>query len=263
MTNCARGSASDYQPTWCRRDWLQIDALPRTPSGKLDRNALPAPATGAAPQPNARIDYPTRLEADLAELWRDVLDVEAVERDANFFDLGGDSISAVRLTSAMQRLLDANVMLVAIFDAPTISGLADFLRCQHPAEIAARYREAVDARGEEPAHDQEVEVDAPLSYQQQSFWLLEQLYPDARGGNEQFIIPLTGPLDARALEQAWNGLLDRHEILRTVFRRRGDDVRQIVLPRSSVSLAAMRLTGESREACMARVRAAAAESPQP
>jgi len=59
----------------------------------------------------------------------------------NFFDLGGDSISAVRVTSAMQRLLDDAVMLVAVFEAPTVGELAAHLSAQHPQSVAARYRD--------------------------------------------------------------------------------------------------------------------------
>ncbi len=117
--------------------WMLLETLPVGPNGKLDRRALPAPETrtwgghGGAPQ--------TALESDLAALWADILGVAAVGLQDNFFDLGGDSIAAVRLTTRLQELLDDGVMLAAVFEAPTIAALARYLGDQHGAAVAVRY----------------------------------------------------------------------------------------------------------------------------
>ncbi|MFO1356635.1 MAG: amino acid adenylation domain-containing protein [Gammaproteobacteria bacterium] len=117
--------------------WMYLDALPLNTSGKLDRRALPAPAErswggqGGAPQ--------TALESDLATLWSEILGVAAVGLQDNFFDLGGDSIAAVRLTTQLQQLLDADVMLAAIFEAPTLAALARYLGERHAAAVSTRY----------------------------------------------------------------------------------------------------------------------------
>lgn len=117
--------------------WMYLDALPLSPNGKLDRRALPAPGPrawggqGGAPR--------TALESDLAALWSEILGVAAVGLQDNFFDLGGDSIAAVRLTTRVQQLLDDGVMLAAIFEAPTIQAYARHLAERHPAPVAARY----------------------------------------------------------------------------------------------------------------------------
>ena len=111
--------------------WRALPALPLNSSGKLDREALPAPSRErsldavATPPADA-------LERQLADLWAEVLDLDAVGVDDNFFDLGGDSIAAVRLTSAMQRRLDRAVGLASLFDAPTVAGLAAALRAAAP-----------------------------------------------------------------------------------------------------------------------------------
>ncbi|MFW2404782.1 MAG: condensation domain-containing protein, partial [Gammaproteobacteria bacterium] len=241
-------------------DWVRVEALPRTPGGKLDRNALPAPGREPLRPTTAAPVYSTRLEADLANLWREILNVDAVDRDADFFDLGGDSIAAVRLTSAMQRMLDANVMLVAIFDAPTLSRLAEYLRLHHAGEVESKYASGSSADEVAATSVDLQEIDAPLSFQQQSFWLLEQLYPNAGGGNEQFVIPLHGALDASALASAWNALLERHEILRTCFRDNDSEVRQIVRPHQQRTLDVASVSGDSVGARRTHVRAAAAES---
>ena len=117
--------------------WMYLEALPLNLNGKLDRRALPAPqgrtwgGHGGAPQ--------TALESDLAALWSEILGVSAVGMQDNFFDLGGDSIAAVRLTTRVQQLLDDGVMLAAIFEAPTIAALARYLGEHHRAAVESRY----------------------------------------------------------------------------------------------------------------------------
>jgi len=215
--------------------WVELDRLPLTSHHKLDREALPAPEP---PRRSGDLTEPARddLERDLVALWQDMLSVDCIGIYDNFFDLGGDSIAAVRMTSALQRLLDDAVMLVALFDAPTIAGLGQYLREHHEAAIAACY--SVGALVTDGMDDGTVpdDGDAPLSFQQQSFWVLNRLYPSMTGSNEQFVIPLDGFVDHQRLEAAWNAVLERHEILRTVFRETGTGVRQIIRPHTPVSL---------------------------
>jgi len=216
------------------KTWVELERLPLTSHHKLDREALPAPE----PPRRSGASVPARddLERDLVVLWQDMLNVDGIGIHDNFFDLGGDSISAVRMTSALQRLLDDAVMLVALFDAPTIAGLGQYLREHHEAAIAACYSVGVsvtDVMDDDTAPD---DGDAPLSFQQQSFWVLNRLYPSMTGSNEQFVIPLDGFVDHKRLETAWNAVLEHHEILRTVFRETGTGVRQVVRPHAPVTL---------------------------
>ncbi|MGI9341908.1 MAG: amino acid adenylation domain-containing protein, partial [Gammaproteobacteria bacterium] len=250
------GQLPDYMvPT----DWVTLREMPRLPSGKLDRRALPDPVR----RRNEELlppDYQSALERDLANLWQEVLAQDAIGRTENFFDLGGDSIAAVRLTSAMQRMLDANVMLVAIFDAPTIADLADYLRANHRPQVDARYASVADAQGAEVGADAAINLaSAPLSYPQQSFWLLEQLYPGVGGGNEQFVIPLDGNLDEAALRRAWFAVIERHSILRTVFRD-DDGIRQVVQSSSGPELDIIHVREHSPSQAMMRITAAACAS---
>ncbi|MGI9329657.1 MAG: amino acid adenylation domain-containing protein [Gammaproteobacteria bacterium] len=110
--------------------WVRLPAMPLTVNGKLDRGALPAPGR-SRPQLAAPAVLPRdELEAELVEIWSAALDLESVGIADNFFDLGGDSIAAVRLTSAVQTAMDASISLAALFDAPTVGELADWLREQ-------------------------------------------------------------------------------------------------------------------------------------
>jgi amino acid adenylation domain-containing protein len=118
--------------------WVTLDRLPVTANGKLDRHALPPPRR-QTPREGTRWAAPdTPLEKELAGLWTEVLEIPQVGLNDNFFDLGGDSISAVRLTSGLQRLLDVGVSLVAIFDAPTIAELTAYLAKHHAGAVDRR-----------------------------------------------------------------------------------------------------------------------------
>ncbi len=108
--------------------WTELDRLPLSHNGKLDRAALPEPSRR---RPELGADWLAprdELELDLARLWAEVLDLDRVGVADNFFDLGGDSVRAVRLVSALQRRLDRPISLAALLDTPTVAGLAAALR---------------------------------------------------------------------------------------------------------------------------------------
>lgn len=99
--------------------FVTVDRWPTTPSGKVDRKALPAPAFQQTSEPPG-----TETEHVLAAIWRDVLGVEHVSRDDDFFDLGGDSLSAARLAAELRAALGVELTLARLFEAPTLSALA-------------------------------------------------------------------------------------------------------------------------------------------
>ncbi|MDH3978450.1 MAG: tRNA (adenine(22)-N(1))-methyltransferase TrmK, partial [Gammaproteobacteria bacterium] len=239
--------------------WLMLDQLPMNANQKLDRAALPSPDDDAGSAPGTA-DLPnTPLEKDLLALWSEILGNDHMGVHDNFFDLGGDSIAAVRMTSALQRLLDDAVMLIAIFQAPSIASLAEFLQVHHRDAVTARYEESEQSTVVATQETSDGRADAPLSWQQQSFWVLSQLYPSMTGANEQFVITLDGALDIQRLEAAWNELLSRHDILHTVFLDHDDGVRQIVRPHESVALEVHDWTELDSEVSRDRLFMAAAE----
>ncbi|MGW1148484.1 amino acid adenylation domain-containing protein, partial [Streptomyces sp. NPDC002454] len=183
--------------------FVTLDALPTTANGKLDRAALPAPedeGEGGGREPR------TPLEEALCGLFAGVLGHQRVSADRSFFELGGDSLLAMRLLSAIRSELDAEVGIRDLFGAPTVEGLARLV-----AENRGAARAPLVA-GERP------EV-LPLSYGQQRMWFLNRL--ERRGAGAGYHVPLalsfTGDLDTGALTAALGDLADRHETLRTVF----------------------------------------------
>jgi acyl carrier protein len=113
---------------------VALPALPRTPNGKLDRNALPAPHST---KPTDSFVAPrTPLEEKMAAIWTDVLGVERVGMTDNFFDLGGHSLSGLRLVNQLREALGAHLALAIVFEAPTVARMADLLEKKFPAAVA-------------------------------------------------------------------------------------------------------------------------------
>ncbi|MFE2328286.1 amino acid adenylation domain-containing protein [Streptomyces sp. NPDC059385] len=196
-----------------------LDDLPLTANGKLDRKALPAPVyegagSGGAPR--------TAGELSLCGLFADVLGVERVGVDDDFFVLGGHSLLATKLISRVRTVFGCELSVRAVFEAPTPAELA----LQVEAASAARAPLVAVPRGEQ----------VPLSPAQQRLWFLDQFEGPSTTYNVPVGYRLSGPLDAGALELALGDLVARHEILRTVYRETDGQAVQVVLPPAPFTL---------------------------
>ncbi len=208
------------------QSWAFLAELPLGPGDKLDREALPAPGTDR-PQLAAKPVAPrSAAEQAIADLWTEVTGLEALGVEDDFFELGGDSITAVQLITRLQRWLDAGVPLAALFDTPTIAGLAQYLQGLFPDALAAALsRAALAATTDALAPDPKVPPEStrtPLTFSQRSLWFLHDLYPGDTSASEQFAIRLGGPLDRAALARAWDGVVRRHPILTATFHPEGE-----------------------------------------
>ena len=198
--------------------FVSVTALPLTAAGKVDRLSLPAPeAALAAEAPR------TPTEELLAAIWMAVLGVEAAPDDS-FFALGGHSLLAVRVLSRVREAFRVDLPLRALFAAPTMRGLA--------REIEAAGKDALLP----PLVPRPRDCPAPLSFPQQRLWFLDRLQPGLALYNVPVALRLDGPLDPAALERSLDGVVRRHEALRTRIVEADGQPWQEILPPSPCRL---------------------------
>jgi amino acid adenylation domain-containing protein len=200
-----RGTLPEYMVPGA---FVRLDALPLTPSGKIDRKVLPAPDFASAeahadPVPEVR----TPVEEVLAGIWEDVLRVEHVAGDDNFFQLGGHSLLATVVLARIQEVFGVRLPLSALFKAPTAAELA--------AEVETLRRAGLPPLP--PVVPVGRDGALPLSFAQERLWFLDRLQPESAFYNVPIALWLSGALDVRALEQALGEIVRRHEVLRTTF----------------------------------------------
>jgi acyl carrier protein len=128
QTNELRGYLKERLPDYMVPSaFVMLDAMPLTPSGKVDRRALPAPDPSGFRAENAYAEPRTPAEEALAVIWEEVLGLERVGIHDHFFELGGQSLRATRVISRVHDVFGVELPLLSIFEEPTLSGLADRL----------------------------------------------------------------------------------------------------------------------------------------
>ena len=192
---------------------MVLDALPLTVNGKLDKRALPVPEYTAG-----EYRAPTSAaEEILAGIYAQVLGLERVGVDESFFDLGGDSLSAMRLVAAVNATdLRTDVSVRAVFEAPTVAQLVRRIGGDEGrlAPLVAVERPAV----------------VPLSFAQSRLWFIDQLQGPSAMYNMATALRLSGEVDADALGEALADVVGRHESLRTLFPAVEGIPQQVVIP---------------------------------
>ncbi|BBC66517.1 hypothetical protein MMRN_34130 [Mycobacterium marinum] len=182
--------------------FMVIDELPLTVNGKLDRRALPAPDYTTSAQAYVAPQGP--VEETLASLYAQILGrSDRVSAADSFFELGGDSLSAMRLIAAANTTLHTGLRVADVFEAPTITALAERVGADPVAQLPL-------IAGPRPPR-------VPLSFAQSRLWFLEQLQGPSAVYNIPVVLHLHGPLDTEALRAALDDLITRHETLRTRF----------------------------------------------
>ncbi|WP_434711740.1 non-ribosomal peptide synthase/polyketide synthase [Pseudomonas sp. D3-27] len=189
--------------------WLFLDHLPLTPNGKLDRKALPGVETGATQ--NGYAPPASELEQQIADVWREVLEVEQVGRNDHFFERGGHSLLATQAISRLRKLTGYPLSLRDLFDHPRLSALAALMSGTGDASVRAGDSSKVRLKAHGPRQS------APLSLVQRRLWIAEQL----SGGTSAYGMPmalrLCGELSVERLMSSFAEVTRRHAVLRTAY----------------------------------------------
>ncbi|MCY1081727.1 non-ribosomal peptide synthetase [Archangium lansingense] len=212
-----------------------LAALPLTPHGKLDAQALPelTPSTG----PEDATPPRTPREARLVQLWAELFHRERVGLHEDFFLLGGHSLLAGQLLARLRETEGVELPLAALFEHPTVGRLASL--------IDEREGQAPSAPALPPLVRVPRDGTAPLSFQQEQVWFVHELSPGNLAYNAQMVLRLRGALDVPALERALAEIIRRHESLRTTFPTRDGHPVQEVHPPWDVHVPVMDLRGEA------------------
>ncbi|WP_262892891.1 non-ribosomal peptide synthetase [Puia dinghuensis] len=196
--------------------WVELEAMPLTANGKVDRKGLPDPEVVASGGEGYRGPQ-TEVEQSLVSIWEYLLGMERIGITDDFFELGGHSLLAIRVVSAIRNGLGVEVAIGDIFDHPRIESLAARI-----GELSRGGSVVRIVREERPER-------IPLSFAQERLWFIDRLE-----GSVQYHIPVVlhirGRLDRRALERSLRAIVERHEVLRTMIEEQEGRAWQRIVP---------------------------------
>ncbi|MFC7417935.1 amino acid adenylation domain-containing protein [Gordonia phosphorivorans] len=192
-----------------------IDEFPRTLTGKVNRGALP----DFTPTVDREYVAPrTEREAVVAEVFAQYLGLDRVSVTAGFFEMGGNSLAAVKLAGALSGVTGQHIPVKALLEASSVEAIAAYAESSDTERVALPLRPRPH-----PEH-------APISEVQRGMWLLNRLDPDSPAYNIAFALRLSGTLDAAAVRAAAADLVERQATLRTYYPMVGGDPCQRVVP---------------------------------
>ena len=238
--------ADRLPPTMLPSAFVELDQLPRTLNGKIDRKALPDLELLQAER-ELEAGKMTPVEEILAGIWCEVLRLPSIARHGNFFNLGGHSLLVTQVLARVREYLKVEVPVRSIFEAPTLEQFARLIEEQisHGRQSELTTITKVSRDGE-----------LPLSYSQQRMWFIEQLSSGVGALNIALGVRLKGPLNVPALEQTFGEIIRRHEGLRTIFPEVDTRPVQIIQSPATFNLPVADLStlpSEEREGTAARL----------
>jgi tyrocidine synthetase-3 len=198
--------SNDLPPYMIPSYFVHLETIPLTLNGKVNEKALPPPGLKSGAEYAAPRNL---LEERIVGIWSEVLGIEKdiIGIDANFFEMGGNSLKATILMAKMHKALNIKVLLEELFKTPTIRGLAEIMKVLKEDRFASI----------EPAEEKEFYI---LSSAQKRLHVLQQLDPESSAYNMPQVIPLDlkGNTEKERIEDIFKKLISRHESLRTSFR---------------------------------------------
>ncbi len=226
MVHELKGYLQQYLPSYMiPSHFVLIDTMPLTANGKVDRHALPEPDIQAL-QEKAFVPPQTQLQEILALIWADVLHLEKVSIQDNFFQLGGHSLLATQIMSRVRRMIHVELPLRVLFEFPTIETMV--------AEIESLQKN--DILDIPPLKAYLHEKPPRLSFSQERMWFIHQLAPESTAYNMASGLHIQGALNTLMVEQAFNKIIERHAILRTTFDVVEGLPVQIIAPEKAIQI---------------------------
>jgi len=230
--------------------YVTLDTLPLTPSGKVDRRALPVPEGRRPELEEAFVAPRTPTEEVLAGIWAEVLGLEQIGIYDSFFELGGHSLLATQVISRIRRVFHVELSLRTLFEEPTVAGLAVGIEMARRAEEEARIPPILPVSRGQPI---------PLSFAQQRLWFIDQWEPGSPAYNVPAAVRLRGSLNVAALRRGLAEIVRRHEVLRTTFATVEGRPVQVIAPARPVFLPVVDLRELSEAGREAKARELAVE----
>jgi acyl carrier protein len=234
---------------------IVLEAMPLTPNGKLDRQALLSLEVGPLTSSVGFVAPRTATEVRLARIWSEMLKAKEVGVHDNFFELGGHSLLATQVLSRVRDILQVEVSLRRLFETPTIAELADYIDKLQPSQPDNLILPLERSAGE---------TELPLSFAQERLWFLDQLQPGKPFYNIPIAVSLKGRLDVGVIEKVLNEIIERHEVLRTYFKEREGTATQAIVASFILKLSVVDLThlpDDEREGEARRLAAEEARRP--
>ncbi|QDL09668.1 non-ribosomal peptide synthetase [Brasilonema octagenarum UFV-E1] len=202
-----------------------LDSLPLTPNGKVDRRNLPAPDR-TRPDLEATFVAPRNpIEEKLAVIWAELLGLEQIGVNDNFFHLGGHSLIATQMLSRVREVLPVELSFHQIFENPTIESLAQLIEQGQKEE--QWQRPAIERIPHEGL--------LPVSFAQERVYFIQQLAPENSAYQFQATMRFRGRLDVTVLQQCLNEIVQRHEIFRTTYPAINGRLFQVINPHQPIS----------------------------
>ena len=209
------------------QQFIVVERMPLTSSGKIDRKALALPAASEANvvASGETVGPRNPTEESIAAIWTELLSTGKIGIHDNFFELGGHSLLAIKAMSRIRDVFKLELPLQRLFENPTVAGLAAVVMEAKGTAEAVR-----------PIEPRQQTGPCPLSFAQEQFWLLDQTVPGSPAYNIMDVIAIDGEYHASALKSALDELVRRHEVLRTAFILSDGQLLQTVLPASDLPL---------------------------
>ncbi|MFE1744009.1 amino acid adenylation domain-containing protein [Coleofasciculus sp. H7-2] len=199
-------------------NFILLEELPLTPNGKIDRRLLNTLSQIHPYLEKTFVAPRTPIEQAVADIYAQILNLQQVGCSDNFFELGGHSLLATQVTSRLRETFQVELPLRTLFESPTVAELAEVISSTQQAKQSLDSISISRVSRNQPL---------PLSFAQQRLWFLEQLEPGSPDYNIPAPVRLVGQLDVAALEQSFNEIVRRHEILRTSFVMEGQPIQEI------------------------------------